>query len=116
MRFVDPLPYLTVSMAVTSVFVAPVILLRYGSTSVITEWRGQWLRIACVGVLTMTAYLLVLQAYAVSRVSYVGAIREISIVMAALIGWHWLDESFGATRVLGASLIFAGILVITVFG
>lgn len=116
MRFVDPLPYLTVSMAVTSIFVAPVILLRYGSASVVTEWRGQWRRIALVGILTMTAYLLVLQAYAVSRVSYVGAIREISIVMAALIGWRWLDESFGMTRVIGASLIFSGILVITVFG
>ena len=118
MRFVDPLPYLIVSMAVTSVFMAPVIFLRYGSQSIVAEWRGQWLRMACVGILTLLAYLLVLQAYAVvgSRIAYVGAIREISIVMAALVGWRWLNESFGATRALGSILIFAGILVIAVFG
>jgi hypothetical protein len=43
-----------------------------------------------VGTLTLLTYLLVLQAYAVARVNYVGALREISIVLAALVGWGWL--------------------------
>jgi drug/metabolite transporter (DMT)-like permease len=38
------------------------------------------------------------------------------IVFAALIGWRWLDESFGRARILGAMLIFVGILIIAIVG
>jgi uncharacterized membrane protein len=60
--------------------------------------------------------MLVLQAYAVARVSYVGALREVSVVLAALAGWRWLKESFGAVRTIGAILIFLGMLVIAMTG
>jgi drug/metabolite transporter (DMT)-like permease len=82
----------------------------------LTDLRRHWLRITAVGVLTILSYMLVLQAYSLSRVSYVGAVREISIVFGALAGWLWLAEPFGATRVAGSALIFAGILVIAVAG
>ena len=45
-----------------------------------------------------------------------GALRELSIVLAALAGWRWLGESFGVVRTTGAVLIFFGILVVAVAG
>ena len=39
-----------------------------------------------------------------------------SIVFAALIGWLWLGERFGAARTDGSLLIVAGILTIAVAG
>lgn len=39
-----------------------------------------------------------------------------SIVFGALLGWRLLGERFGAPRLAGAALIFAGILVIAVAG
>ena len=69
-----------------------------------------------MGVLTQLTYLLVLQAYAIGRVGYAGAIREVSVVFAALVGWRWLGEGFGSLRTAGAALIFAGILVIALVG
>ena len=69
-----------------------------------------------VGILTLVTYALVLQAYALGRVSYAGAVREVSVVFAALVGWRWLGEGFGGWRVAGALLIFAGILVIAIAG
>jgi drug/metabolite transporter (DMT)-like permease len=37
-------------------------------------------------------------------------------VLAALIGWRWLGESFGPRRVLGAAAVFLGILTLALFG
>jgi drug/metabolite transporter (DMT)-like permease len=43
-------------------------------------------------------------------------VREFSVVLGALAGWRFLGERMGGWRVLGAIVIFAGILVIAVFG
>ena len=66
--------------------------------------------------LSLLTYMLVLLAFSFSSVSYSGAIREISVVFAAFIGWRWLGEGFGRARLLGSLLIFAGILVIALAG
>jgi drug/metabolite transporter (DMT)-like permease len=49
-------------------------------------------------------------------VSYSGAIRETSVVIGAFLGWQFLGEKMGGMRVVGAIIIFAGILMITIFG
>jgi drug/metabolite transporter (DMT)-like permease len=115
-RGADPLLYIVLVLGLTAALLAPPLLLRYGARAVVAEWRANWLRIAIVGVATMFAYTFVLRAYAISSVSYSGAIREISVVFGALAGWRWLGEGFGALRTLGAGLIFLGILVIAVAG
>jgi drug/metabolite transporter (DMT)-like permease len=112
----SPITYTVAVIATSALFISPVILWRYGRAAVVAEWRANWRRIAAVGVLTLLTYLLVMQAYALGRVSYAGAIREVSVVFAALIGWRWLGEGFGPQRVSGALLIFVGILVIAVAG
>ena len=61
-------------------------------------------------------YVLVLFAYARTPVTYAGAVREISVVFAAVTGWLGLDERFGVPRTIGALLIFAGIVIIAAFG
>jgi drug/metabolite transporter (DMT)-like permease len=103
-------------IATSALFISPAILWRYGRAAVVAEWRANRRRIAAVGVLTLLTYLLVMQAYALGRVSYAGAVREVSVVFAALIGWRWLGEGFGVLRTAGAVLIFLGILVIAVAG
>jgi drug/metabolite transporter (DMT)-like permease len=92
------------------------VLTKFGYHTVIAEWQANWFRIAIVGILMLLSYMLVLLVYSIARVSYAGAIREISIVFAALLGWRWLSEDFGLMRLVGAILIFAGILVIALAG
>ncbi len=69
-----------------------------------------------VGCGNLGAYALVLIAYDTAPVAYAGALREISIVVGALAGWHLFGEPFGARRVLGAGIIAAGIAVIAGWG
>lgn len=111
-----PMPYTVLVIGLSTLFISPIMLLPYGRKAIVAEWRTHWLRIIIAGILMLLSYMLVLQAYSIARVSYAGAIREISVIFAALIGWHWLREDFGAMRTAGAILIFIGILVIAIFG
>jgi uncharacterized membrane protein len=115
-RVIHPLPYSALIAVATAVFVAPFVLLKYPATLICAEWRANWRSISAVGITSALTYLLVLQAYALARASYVGAVREISVVLAAVVGWLWLGESFGIVRVIGAACIFCGILVIALAG
>jgi drug/metabolite transporter (DMT)-like permease len=115
-RRAPPSSYLALIMVLTALFAAPLIFARRGLRESVACWRTQYGRIILVGVLSPVAYLLVLRAYAISGVAYAGALREVSVVLAALAGWRLLKEPFGAVRLAGSCLIFAGILVIAVAG
>ena len=69
-----------------------------------------------LGLLSLLAYWLVLNAYAIAPVSYAGAMREMSVVFGALTGWIFLKEGFGAVRAFGSVIIFAGILIVAIAG
>ena len=115
-RHVSPLPYTVLAIALTFLFITPAVVLRYGSSAIVGEWRANWKGIILVGLFTLLAYILALKAYTIARVSYAGSVREISVVFAAFVGWRWLGESFGLIRLAGAVLIFTGILVIAFAG
>jgi drug/metabolite transporter (DMT)-like permease len=70
---------------------------------------GPWRRTVAVGVLMMAAYLAVLFAMSLAPVAYVVAAREVSIVVAALIGAVVLRERDPGVRVTGALVVFAGL-------
>jgi drug/metabolite transporter (DMT)-like permease len=110
------LPYLAFVTVLTGVVVTPFIFAHYGMQQAIACWRAQKLRIIVVGILPSIPYFLILRVYAISGVSYAGALREVSIVFAALAGRFLLGEPFGAFRLVGSLLIFAGIVVIAVAG
>jgi drug/metabolite transporter (DMT)-like permease len=113
---ISPLPYTVLVIALTLLIITPAVVMRYGNAAIADEWRANWLRIICVGLFTLLAYILALKAYSIARVSYAGSVREISVVFAAFVGWRWLGESFGAIRLIGAIFIFIGIFVIAFAG
>lgn len=115
-RHVAPLPYTVLVFGLTALLIMPLIVLRYGGPALLVEMRSNWPLISLAGILSITTYMLVLWAYSFSSVSYGGAVREVSVVIAAFVGWRWLGESFGRARLLGAVLIFVGIVVIALAG
>ena len=112
----SPASYTVLVFALTALLITPFIFFNYQTEVIVGEWRKNWWRIIIVGIMTIVTYGLVLQAYALSNVSYAGAIREVSIVFATFVGWKWLGEDFGRLRVIGSVCIFAGIFVIAIFG
>jgi len=110
------LAYTVLVFIITSILAFPFVLKRYGWQMVISEGRLHWVQAALIGCLSLLAYMLVLITYSFIPVSYGGAIREISIVFGAFAGWLWLKENFGPVRVIGAGIIFTGILTIVILG
>ena len=115
-HLVAPAPYTVLVVGISGLMITPLIFARYSRQAILNEMRASWWRILLAGVLSLLTYMLVLIAFSFWSVSYSGAIREISVVFAAFIGWRWLGESFGRARLLGSLLIFAGILVIALAG
>lgn len=79
------------------------------------EWTQEWAKykweVIAVGFLYFFSYLLVLFAMSISKVSYIVAARSLNLIFGSLIGWKLLNESYGKNRVLGASIITAGMVI-----
>jgi drug/metabolite transporter (DMT)-like permease len=65
-------------------------------------------------VLSVIAYGLVIWAMSLTPLAAVSALRETSVIIAALIGTRLLREPFGTRRVLAASLVAAGVVLLQV--
>jgi drug/metabolite transporter (DMT)-like permease len=65
------------------------------------------------GALSVLAYGIVLWAQSRAPLAEIAAIRETSVIFAALIGMVFLKERFGARRIAAAAVIATGIVLIT---
>ncbi len=75
-------------------------------------WRhvqARWLPLAVGGILTVAAYGIVLWAMTRAPIAAVAALRETSVIFAALIGSLLLREGFGVSRIAGAVFVACGI-------
>jgi drug/metabolite transporter (DMT)-like permease len=111
-----PLPYALTMFLFVPILTTGYNIRRFGWKPFLAAWKGPRIPLILAAVLGVVAYLLALIAYSFSPLSYSGAIREVSVVIGAFLGWQFLEEPMGATRVLGSITIFAGILVIALFG
>ncbi len=64
------------------------------------------------GVISGTAYGLVLYAKTLAPLGLVSALRETSVIFAAIIGVMWFGEGPKANRLLAAAIVMAGIILI----
>lgn len=94
----------------------PYLTYSYGWDGFARIWRNKRAYLFLGGVLGLIAYLLALYAYTFAPLSYSGAIREVSAVIGAFLGWKYLKEEMGGVRVIGAAIVFVGVLVISIFG
>lgn len=82
--------------------------MRYG-TAATTYVRGSWRRGLIAGAGSIGAYGIVLWAMTRAPVAAVAALRETSVLFAAIMGAVFLREGFGIARILGAASVVLGI-------
>jgi drug/metabolite transporter (DMT)-like permease len=103
----NPVPYLVLLGLGSSAGLAPVAVRQPGGLR--AEWAVNGRRILVASAMNLSAYLLVLFAFRLSKVGYVVAARELSIVFSAVIGSWWLGEGRLGARLAGAAVILAGV-------
>lgn len=81
---------------------------RRGGTAIAYVTQA-WRRGLLAGAASIAAYGIVLWAMTRAPVAAVAALRETSVLFAALIGALWLRERFGVARIAGAASVVAGI-------
>jgi len=116
MRHAPAAAYECTVFGLGALFTAPVVLRRARWATVRSVVGRRWGRVLIVGGGMAGAYVAVLIAFRLAPVAYVGATREVSIVIAALAGWRVLGERFSLARLLGSVVIVLGIASIIRFG
>jgi len=112
-----PLFYTYLTLLMTVAFLSPGTFRQAGWDGMLAELRHSWWAAVIAGFTTMAAYAIVLYVMrGGAPASYAGAVREISVVLGALIGVTFLKENGSAMRILGAVLVAAGVLLIKVLG
>jgi len=109
-------PYVLSMFAFVPLPITPFIFREYKWTKIKEVLIKQPLRVPLASILGVLSYLMAVFAFSIAPVSYAGAVREVSVVLGALAGWWFLKERMGGVRVFGAIVIFAGILIIAMFG
>lgn len=108
---VFPPVYIYLMLLITWLIITPWILIRERGW-LKSEWQNRKGSVIVVGFLSGFTYLMILFALQISKVSYVAAVREVSIVLSSYYGVVLLGEKHGAQKLLGALLITMGVVAI----
>ncbi|MEM7223620.1 MAG: DMT family transporter [Pseudomonadota bacterium] len=75
--------------------------------------KSSWQRGVAGGVLNLGSYGLAIWALSLGAMAYVSALRETSVIIAALIGARLLHEPFGARRIVAAVMVVVGVIIMS---
>lgn len=91
------------------------VLWRRGAAArpqIVAYVKGRWKLALVGGAASLGSYAIALWAMTQAPVASVAALRETSVLFAALIGTVWLGERFGMQRALGTLAIVAGVIAL----
>jgi drug/metabolite transporter (DMT)-like permease len=64
------------------------------------------------GVCSLFSFSMALYGFSIAPVAYISAMRETAVVIAAVMGWWFLKEGFGARRTLAAVVLASGLALL----
>lgn len=100
--------YLTVFQSIP----IPLLAIVRDKSGFVEQVRRHWPTGVLGGIFYLAAYGIVLYAFSVLAVAKVSALRETSVVIAAIIAAVFFREGFGARRIVSAAIILGGIICI----
>jgi drug/metabolite transporter (DMT)-like permease len=109
LRHATPLPYLELVMAPVGLVAVSLVAMRRGITPLWAELRPAT---ALTAAASFGAYALVLAALRLAPAPDVAAVRETSVILAALLAAVFLRERVGPERLAGAVAVAGGVALI----
>ena len=111
---VEPIFYMFTLSLGGSLGILPILGISYSRSDFRTEIRKHWKLGLVGGTFQFLAYGLVLSAFRLSPVSYIGPFRELGIVFGVLMAVLILKESVTRNRALGAIAIGTGAIMVAI--
>lgn len=108
---VHPLPYLVYFHLVSFLLLTPWVIATRGKGSLFNLWprRG---KVTIAAGFQYLAYVLVLSAMTLAKVSYVVAAREVNVVFGAVLGVWWLKEKYALQKLAASAFVALGLVLI----
>ena len=76
--------------------------------------RVRWKTGLLGGAMSIAAYGLIIWAMTVGNMAPVAALRETSVIFAAVLGWVFLREPYGRLRLVAAAFVAAGAILLRI--
>jgi drug/metabolite transporter (DMT)-like permease len=110
-QYADPITYGVLILGIPGIVATGYVVSRGGPRrlAVAFNWRS-----ALGGAFSMAAYALVLIALTTAPAASVSAVRESSVVIAAILGAVVLKEKSGPGRVVGSLIVLAGVVLVVI--
>ena len=110
----DPIGFLFLMFIPTWLGITPYVLAINWWTEIKQEISDNMGKLVLMALLSFTGYGAVLAAMELSKVSYILALRQTSLVLGAIMGATLLGEKHGVSRVTGAVVILLGALLVSI--
>ncbi|MGO4676976.1 EamA family transporter [Bosea sp. 2YAB26] len=104
----DPHAYSAALFVINGTPLIAYIALR-GGRDALTAMRPFWLQGTAGGILSLGAYWIAIWAMTVAPIPLVAAVRESSVLFAAVIAYVWLKEPLQASRLVACGFIVAAL-------
>jgi len=113
LEVVEPFTLLFLIFGFMTLFLLASLLVRNKNQQIKQEIIHNLRNLVLMGVFGFISSVLVLYALRMSKVSYLGAARNISIVFGVILGSFFLHEGYGRIRFFASLLIFGGIFLLS---
>ncbi len=109
-----PINFLFLMFIPTWIGITPYVLATHCMAEIKQEVSGKFGKLAIMALFDFAGYAAVLAAMELSKVSYIMALRQTSVVLGAIMGATLLREKHGVRRVAGAAIIFLGAFLVSI--
>jgi drug/metabolite transporter (DMT)-like permease len=101
--------YVAALNVLTGIVMCGTAWLRRGGAAVVAGVRAEWKHGLVGGALMLFAYMIVVYAMTIAPMAQVAAVRESSVIFAAVLGVLVLREPFGARRIVASTILALGV-------
>lgn len=107
-------PFIFVYLAYVFLVIFYIPFLYFKTDNIVLQFKKFKKSIIQIGLSDIFGYSLIVLALTFSNLSYVFALRQISILFSVLVGVYILKESFGKTRIISSIIIVIGVTLIAI--
>ena len=104
--------YVSAQNAITGVAVCGAAYLLRGRHALASGMQAYWKSSVLGGALMLLGYIIVVYALTIAPMAHVAAVRESSVIFAAVLGVIVLREPFGGRRILASVILTTGIALL----